>query len=231
MVGQLDDAHQEGDPGRPPGQRPGAQPARLRPAAQQDQRLHDVARQEVAVDRLEARLPGVLDAAVGDLDRLGPTADEVQHGGQVGRHPEERVGVVDLPGGGLGLAQELDRGVRVASPGERDGERGRGVDLLVAGGWPAGARDPDGVAREPLGVGEQSVQHRHLRERGEDRRPLRGRVARDQLHGAASGGARAHRIAGRPADQAQPLVEEADADAVAAGIERADRRFQVCRRA
>ena len=154
-------------------------------------------------------MPGVLDPAIGDLDGLGPPPDEVQHRREVGGHPEERVRVVDLARGRLGLAEQLDRGVRVAAPGERHRERRRRVDLLVAGRRAAGAGHLDGVAREPLRIREEPVEHRHLRERGEDRGPLRGRVARDQLDGAPGRGPRPDRVARRAPDHAEALVEQA----------------------
>ena len=67
--GEVDDAD------RQPAHRALAEGARLRPAAQQEERVGHVARQEVAVDGLEAGAAGVLDALVGDLDGLGPAAD------------------------------------------------------------------------------------------------------------------------------------------------------------
>ena len=93
---ELEDAGQVDDADRQPAHRPFADRARLGPAAQQEERVGDVARQEVAVDGLETGAPGVLDALVGDVDRFGPPADEVEHGRQVGPDAEERIGIVEL---------------------------------------------------------------------------------------------------------------------------------------
>ena len=70
-----------------------------------------------------------------------------------------------------------------------------------------------------------------LGERGEDRGPLRARLARDELDGPPRGEHRPGRIAGGAADMGQPLVEEPERDAVAPLVEAADRRLEVGRRA
>ena len=208
-----------------------AQLARLGPAPEQEQRVGHVARQEVAVDGLETGPPGILDAFVGHLDRLGPPAHEVEDGGQVGADPEQRVRVVELAGARLGLAQELDRGGRVAPPGQRDRQRRQGVDLLRARHRVAGAGDLHRLAGQPLRLGEDAVEHLELGERGHDGRPLRARLAGDELDRAPGCVHRARRVAGRPPDVRQPLVEQAQPDAVAPPIETADRRLEVGRRA
>ena len=198
---------------------------------EEEQGVDDVARQEVAVDGLEAGAPGVLDAAVGDLDRLGPPVHEVEDGRQVGARPEQRVRVVELEGGRLRLAQQLDRGRRVAPPRERDGERRRRVDLLGARRRVAGAGDPDRLAREPLRVREDAVEHLELGEAGQDGRALRARLARDELDRAPGRQHRPGRIAAGPADLRQALVEQPEADAVAPGVEPGDGRLEERRRA
>ena len=109
------------------------------------------ARQEVAVDRLEAGAAGVLDRLVGDLDGLGPAAHEVEDRRQVGPDPEERIGVVQLDGGPLGLAQQVDRRRpdRCPRPSATASVVVR-VDLLGAGDRLAGTGDLDRFAREAL---------------------------------------------------------------------------------
>ena len=175
-----------------------AQPARLRPATEQDQRFGHVAGQEVAVDGLEAGPLRILDAR--DTRRRPPPPAAPTRSSTVvrlARDAEQGVRVVDLARRPLGLAQQLDRGVRVAAPGERDAERRRRVDLLVTGYRLAGAGDLDRLASEALRIREDPVEHSQLGERGDDRRPLGARVAGDEVDGPL---ARRHRApAGSPA--------------------------------
>ena len=145
------------------------------------------ARQEVAVDGLEPGAPGVLDALVRDLDRLGPAADQVEDGRQVGPDAEQRVGIVHLEGGRLGLAQQVDR--------RRSGRCPRpSATASVVVAWTswargdriAGAGDLDRLAGEPLGLGEDAVEHLELgeRRRGPSPAPDSARAGRARRRGA-----------------------------------------------
>ena len=99
-----------------------------------------------------------------------------------------------------------------------------------AGDRVAGARDLDRVAGQPLRLGEDAVEHLQLGERGEHRGPFGARFARDELDRPSR---REHRPGGVPGgapDMGQPLVEEAERDAIAPGVETADRRFEIGRR-
>ena len=222
---QVDDAD------RQPAHRAAAQLARLRPAAEEEQRVGDVARQEVAVDGLEAGAPGVLDPRVGDLDRLGPAAHQVEDGRQVGADAEQGVRVVELEGGPFGLAQQLDRRGRVAAPGERHGERRRSRGPPAPG--PTGSQ-----ARATLIASR-------ARRCASEKMPssilswasAATTVARSGLgsRGTSSTARRAAciapgRVAGGPADLRQPLVEQTEPDAIASGVEPADGRFEEGRR-
>ena len=155
---------------------------------------------------------------------------QVEDGRQVGPDPEQRVGVIHLDGGPLGLAQQVDRPGRIAAPGRGDGQRRRGVDLLGTRHRLAGAGDLDRLAREALALGEDAVEHLELSQPGQDRRALRTGFARDQLDGAARRVHRPGRITGCAPDLGQPLVEQPEPDPVASGIEPADRRLEEGRR-
>ena len=100
---------------------------------------------------------------------------------------------------------------------ERDRQRRRRVDLLGARHRLARAGDLDRLARQALGLGEDAVEHLELGQPGEDRRALRARLARDELDRPARRVHRAGRVAGRPPDVGQPLVEEARAGPGRAG--------------
>ena len=88
------------DADRQPAHRAAAELARLRPAAEQEQRVGDVAGQEVAVDGLEPGPPGVLDA-LRTRPRPPRSAGSTRSRTVVrlARDPEQRVGVVELDGG------------------------------------------------------------------------------------------------------------------------------------
>ena len=105
------------------------------------------------------------------------------------------------------------------------------MDLLGPGDRVAGARDLDRVAGQPLRLGEDAVEHLQLGERGEDRGPFRARLARDELDRPSRREHRPGRVPGSAPDMGQPLVEQAERDAIAPGVEAADRRFEVGRRA
>ena len=218
------------DADRQPAHRPKAHRPDLRPATEEEQGVDDVARQEVAVDGLETGPPGILDAAIGDLDRLRPPIDEVEHRRQVRPRPEQRVGVVELEGGLLGLAKQLDRGRRVAPPRERHRERRRRVNLLAARRRVARPSDLDRLARQPLGVREDPVEHLQLGEAGQHGRAFRTRLARDELDRTSGRQHRSGRVAAGPPDLGEAFVEQAEADAVATGIEPSDGRLEERRR-
>ena len=199
----------------------------LGPAAQQVQRLGHVAAQEVAVDGLQAGRPGILDPEVRDLDRLGPSTDEVQHGGQVGRDPEQRVRVAEGPGATLRLAQQLDGALRVAAPGHRHPERGGGVDILGERDGIARPRDADRLTGEALRFGERAVEHLDLGQAGDDGRPFRRIPTRDELDGSTGRLGGALRIARRPKDVGEPILQQAEANPIPAPVQGAHRRLQV----
>ncbi len=206
--------------------------ARLRPAAEQVQRLRDVAAQEVAVDGLEAGLAGVVDAAIGHVDRLGPPADEVEDGGQVGRDPEQRLRVAE---GARAHARRRGAGRwrppgRCPRPSPRRGSSSRGCPARRATGSHARATRIASLARRWASVNAPSSILSWARP-ASDRRAFRAGLARHELDGAAGRLHRAVRVAGRPADVGQALVEQAEADAVAAAIQGADGGLEVGHRA
>ena len=100
---------------------------------------------------------------------------------------------------------------------------------MAAGGL-AGTRDADGVAGELLGHRERALQHPELGQPGHDRGARDRRRRRDELHRAPASGDRALGIAGHPPELAEPVVDQAEAGPVLAGIGRADRRVEVGRR-
>ena len=228
--GELDDRGQEDDPDRQPGRAPGAQLARLFPAAEEEQRLGHVAGEQVAVHRLESGSPCLVDARVRDVDRLRPLRDEVEDRGQVGPDPEEGIGVVELTGGPLGVAQQLDGGARIAAPGHGDAERRQGMDFVLARDRLAGARDLDRLVGDALGIREDAVQHGQPGERGETRCPRRGWLARHEVDRPPRGGHGPDLVAGSAADVGEPFVEQTEPDPIAPRVEGADGDLEIGRR-
>ena len=126
---QAVDRVDEGDPAGLHSRAVALSALRLRPAAEQEQRIRGIAAEEVAVDRLEARPPGRLDALVRDVDRLLPPADEVEDRREVRVDPEQLVVVAGILGASAArLAQERDAGLGIVAPAERHAERRRRVD-------------------------------------------------------------------------------------------------------
>ena len=224
--GKHEDCLDVDDPDRQPAHRPEAHGTRFGPSSQEEERVGDVARQEVAVDSLQSRAPCVLDPLVCDLDRLGPAVDQVEDGGQVRPDAEERVLVVQIPSGTLRLAQEVDRDCGVTAPGQGDREGRRRVDLLGYRDRIAGLRDLDRITGEPLGLREDAVEHLELGERREDRRTLGAGFARDELHRSAPCMHRPGRVAAGPPDVRESLVQQAQANTVTTGIEPPDGGFE-----
>jgi hypothetical protein len=100
---------------------------------------------------------------------------------------------------------------------EADGIAGRAEAL----------RHPDRLAGEALGGSEGAVDHPDLGERGQDARPLDARRGWDEVHRPLEGGERTDPIAGGSPVLAEPLVQDAERDAVAALVESSDERFDV----
>ena len=207
------------DADRQPAHRALAQRAGFCPAPEEEQGIGDVPGQEVAVNRFQTGAPSVLDPFVGDLDRLGPAADEVEHGGQVGSDPEEGIGIVELARHALGFAEQLDRFRRVLAPGEGHRERRRGVHLLGPRDGIARTGHLDRVSGEALGIRKDAVEHLELGQCGDDGRALGGRLAGDELYGASRGQHRAGRIAAGAPDVRQAFVQQAEPNAVPARIQ------------
>jgi hypothetical protein len=79
-------------------------------------------------------------------------AGQVEHGREVGVHPEQLVEVALLLGHAAGVGEHRDGALRVGAPAQRDAERGRGVQLPADRRWIAAPGDPDGVPGQPLGL-------------------------------------------------------------------------------
>ena len=104
--------------------------------------------------------------------------------------------------------------------------------------WPSSPRavgptiraDVDRLAAQRLGLAEHPLEHPDLGERGEDERPLPGRLGRDELERAPVGHDRAVLVAGRPAIAPEPLVQEGQGDPIGPLVEPGDRRLGEGRR-
>ena len=168
---------------------------------------------------------------VRDLDRLGPAADEVEDGRQVGRDPEQRVGVVQLDAAALGLAQQLDRPGRIAAPGRarRPASSWRGSPGRAR---PARRHGRPGSPRARGAALSEKMPSSILSWASPARTVARSGLAfaRDELDGPAGRVHRPGRVAGRAPDLGQPLVEQPEPDPVASGVEPADRRLEEGRR-
>ena len=104
-------------------------------------------------------------------------------------------------------------------------EGAHGVALLAAGGRPDRTGHLDRLATAAFGLPEQALEHPDLGERGEDERPLAGRLGRDELDGPAMGDDRPLLVARGPPIATEPLVEERQRDAVGPLVEAGDGRF------
>ena len=219
---ELDGRGQEVDPGREPVER---RDASARASVQRPSRYSDsddVAAQEVAVDGLEPGLPGVLDASIRDLDRLRPA-------GRPGRAPSSGWRMIRNSSSGRraprrharprGAARWLPRD---RAPAERHAEGRRRVDVLFARRRIARPGDADRLPGQPLGLGEGAVEHQQLGQARRGPAPAPGvALARHELHGAASGLRSRHPDRRPPAGTVgEPVVEQAQPDAIAASVER-----------
>ena len=229
--GPTEDRGQEGDPGRQPGESAVGQAPCLVPAPEEDERLGHVADEQIAERCVQADVARRSDTAEGDLDGLGAASIEIEDRGQVGRYPEDGLGIAEVLGCSLGVVEHLDRPLWIPSPGHRHGQRRRRVDLLGPRDGVARRRDLDGLAGEPLRLAEDAADHEQLGERGQRGRPVDRRLARDEVDGATGGGDGPDRVAGRAPDLGEPLRQPTGGEPLATRIERADRGLEVGGRA
>ena len=224
---EVEDRVHERDAGRAPVERPEAQVARLRPAADVDEDARDVAAEQVRVDRVQvhrARLGHVRERLV---DRLAGTPEQLQHDRHVRAGPPPLLDQAELPGPLDRLAEQPHARLRVVAPGPDHGQGRHRVDRLGLRGLAQAARDLERLRRRPLGVAERAGDHPLLREQREDPGALDRRLARGDAGRLAQGGRRARGIAGRDPVAPEPRLEHRVRRPVAPLAERRQRALRV----
>ena len=152
---------------------------------------------------------------------------EVQHGRQVGVHPEQFVEVADRLGHVQRFAQHRHGSVRIRAPTERNPEGRGGMEFPGNGRRAARPRHPDGVTGEAFRVRECALEHAQLsqaREDGSARRRWRGR---DEIDGSSSCRERPFGVAGHPSELSEAVMDESEAGPITAGVGGADGSLEV----
>ena len=93
------------------------------------------------------------------------------------------------------------------------------MDLLGPRERLAGARHPDRLPRQALGLREDAFEHPEPGERREDLGPLRARFSGDQLDRAPGRHDRARRITGGATHVGEPFVQQSQPDSVPASVQ------------